>query len=116
MSEVPQELRAAAAKFTREHLAFLDRNWLYDVLDRKLADLLNRVVKEHTSTTSNTALREACKQAEGLADHALQHLPSATKGCRCRELNDGEHSLQPICSVCAIKRIKYYATQALETP
>jgi hypothetical protein len=112
----PAEFGEAAYHFVRKHLKFLDRNWLSDVLDPALAELLSTTVTKHTSSTSNTALREATKAIAGLAEHALTHLPHDARKCRCRDLDNGEHMPQPICHVCAISNIKVRAERALDTP
>jgi len=96
------EFDQIARQFIREHLSFLDRNWLYDVLDQKLAKLLERVVKEHTSTTSNTALRKVVREGAMWAEDALRLLPTQSKKCRCQELDDGEHKPQPLCHYCLL--------------
>jgi hypothetical protein len=116
MAEIPRELRNSARHFTRKHLAFLDRNWLGDVFEDLLAGLLHSTVKEHTSETSNTALREACQSTLELVDHVKTCMPSGAKRCRCDELNDGEHRPQPICHWCALGSIQGHASRALKTP
>lgn len=114
--EVPRELRQAAYEFVREHLPFLDRNWLQDVLDGKLAELLHKTVKAHTSKTSNTALREAAKAGIGYIDHVRDYMPNNAKACRCKELDNGEHAAQPICHMCALARAAGTLLKAIETP
>ena len=111
----PLEFRQIAREFARKHLPFLDRNWLQDVYEDLVGELLAETVEKHTSKTSNTALRQAAQEASELADHALRHLPSGARKCRCPELDNGEHAQQPICHVCALNRIKGTSTRALET-
>lgn len=113
MPEIPVEFQNAARAFTRKHLPFLDRNWLYDTFERLLAELLHVTVKEHTSGTSNTALREACKATIELVEHVKAYMPSAAKKCICRELDDGDHKPQPLCHWCSLGRIAYHAEKAL---
>jgi hypothetical protein len=108
------EFRYIAHEFARKHLPFLDRNWLQEVFLDNLAALLAKTVKEHTSKTSNTALREAAEEAVGLADHAIRYLPSGARKCRCSDLDNGEHAQQPICHVCALNRIRGISASALE--
>ena len=101
-----QELDSLAYHFIRQHLPFLDRNWLNDVLDRRLAELLTRVVKEHTASGDNTAvLRAAVVNAAEWAEAILQRLPSEAKSCRCKELDNGEHAPQPTCHYCMLKAL-----------
>jgi len=109
-----REFRVLAGEFIAKHLPFLDRQWLYNVLQDKLAELLAETVEQQTSTTSNTALREAAKHTVTLAEAALSRLPTGAKTCRCRELDDGEHRPQPLCHVCSISLIKVYAVNALD--
>jgi hypothetical protein len=113
--EVPREFRQAAYQFVRAHLPFLDRNWLQDVLDGKLAEFLHQTVKAHTSSTSNTAIREAAKNAVGLLDHIRVYMPSNAKACRCKDLDNGEHAPQPICHMCALARAEGALQKAIET-
>ena len=100
------EFERAARQFLREHLPMLDRNYLEDTLGPAFAALLEKTVTEHTSKTSNTALRAAARDAMQLAQHAKSHMPSGASKCRCRELDNGEHALQPICHICALSRIE----------
>jgi hypothetical protein len=100
------ELEFRAHRFLRQHLSFLDRNWLSDVLDRRLGELLTQVVKEHTATGDNTAvLRAAVVNAAEWAEAILQRLPSEAKSCRCKELGSGEHAPQPTCHYCMLKAL-----------
>jgi methionyl-tRNA synthetase len=113
--EVPREFRQTAYEFIRAHLPFLDRNWLQDVLDKKLAELLHETVKAHTSATSNTALREAAKEGVRLIDHVRDYMPNNAKACRCKDLDNGEHAPQPICHMCALARAANALLKAIET-
>lgn len=109
-ANIPLDLLNEAVRFVQEHIPFLDTDFRIKVRD-KLASLLDGVVKKHTSSTTNTALRETLRTVEVLAKHAHEVLP--TKVCHCPALDNGDHAPQPLCHVCTIKRIRAVALAVL---
>ena len=113
MTEPVYEFRKAAREFVRQHLPFLDRNWVEAVLERFLSELLYKTVQEHTSATGNTTLREACLSTVEGIDHVFTYLPRTMQNCRCKEMDNGEHAMQPPCHVCTLHRLRARAKDAL---
>jgi len=114
MTQAVQEFRVIAWDFIHSKLPFFVREWR-DKLADELSHVIEDTVEAHTSDVSNTALRDALKHNETMAQHALSHLPYGTKKCRCKELDDGEHKPQPICHYCAIGAIERRAHHALKS-
>jgi hypothetical protein len=94
-----------AHKFLRQQLPMLDRNYLSDTLEPELALLLSNTVSDHTSAESNTVLRNAALTGIACLDEALMRLPPAAQGCRCRDLDNGEHAAQYKCHRCLVRHV-----------